>query len=185
MLRHLRFIRDHQKLIEKIALVSDAPILDFAPKLARHFVAAQIRHFPADRLDAALDWVAEPDRPGNHVTVMEGLPDDVIGLSVRGLVGVRDYSETIVPLVEERLSRHDRVKLLYRIGPEFAAFTAGAVWSDTKVGLTHLREFSKVAVVSDIEWIRHAVRLFAPLMPGQVHVFGEGELGEAKAWISA
>ena len=80
MLSHLRFIRDHHRLIEKIALVSDARILDFAPKVASTFVAARIRHFPANSLDAALAWVAEPDRPASHVTVMQGLPDNVIGL---------------------------------------------------------------------------------------------------------
>ena len=49
----------------------------------------------------------------------------------------------------------------------------------------HLRDFEKVALVSDITWIRHAVRLFAPLIPGHVHVFGDAELAEAKAWIAA
>ncbi|MFO1142190.1 MAG: STAS/SEC14 domain-containing protein [Amaricoccus sp.] len=185
MLSHLRFIRDHHRLIRKIALVSDARILDFAPKVANTFVAARIRHFPAKSLDDALAWVAEPDEPESHVTVMQGLPDNVVGLSVHGVVGAKDYQDTIVPLIDERLGRHGKLRLVYRIGPEFESFTPGAVWSDTRVGMMHLRDFEKVAVVSDVSWIRHAVRLFAPLIPGHVHVFGDGELAEAKAWIAA
>jgi hypothetical protein len=49
----------------------------------------------------------------------------------------------------------------------------------------HLTQFSKIAVVSDLEWIRHGTRVFAPLIPGDVHVFGERELAEAKMWITA
>jgi hypothetical protein len=185
LLRHLRFIRDHHRLIGKVALISDARALDLAPRLARHFVAAEIRHFPAGALDEALAWVGTAAEPLPHVTVMEGLPDDVVGISVGGVITGRDYAETIVPLVEGKLARHEHIKLIYRIGPEFTALTPGAVWSDARVGVMHLSRFSKVAVVSDIDWIRHATRAFAPLIPGEVHVFAEDRLDEAKAWIAA
>ena len=58
MLSHMRFVRDHHKKIERVALVSDSRIAEFAPKLANHFVAADVRHFPYDDREAALAWVA-------------------------------------------------------------------------------------------------------------------------------
>jgi SpoIIAA-like len=116
---------------------------------------------------------------------MQDLPDDVIGISVFGVITARDYTDVIVPLVQQKLKAHGTIKLLYRIGPEFEAFTAGAVWSDARVGIMHLTDFSKIAVVSDLGWIRHAVRAFAPLIPGHVHVFADRELDEAKAWVTA
>ncbi len=160
-------------------------MLDIAPVVARQFIAANIRHFPADDLAAALDWVAEPADPAGHVTVMTDLPDDVVGISVHDVITARDYSERIVPLIEEKLKRHDGIRLLYRVGPDFSAFTPGAAWSDARVGVMHLTQFSRIAVVSDLDWIRHGTRVFAPLIPGEVHVFGERDLDEAKAWISA
>ena len=132
-----------------------------------------------------LAFSAETGEAAEHVTVMTDLPDDVVGISVRDVITARDYSERIVPLIEERLKRHDKIRLLYRIGPEFSAFTPGAAWSDTRVGLMHLTQFSKIAVVSDLEWIRHGTRIFAPLIPAEVHVFGDRELDAAKAWVSA
>ena len=42
-----------------------------------------------------------------------------------------------------------------------------------------------MAVVSDVGWIRHAVRAFAPMIPAEVHVFGDDALTEAKAWVAA
>jgi hypothetical protein len=181
--RHLRFIRQHHRMISRVALVSDARAFDVAPRLARKLITADLRHFPDKDYDAALAWLAEgAGEP--HVTVMEGLPDDTVGISVAGVISAKDYSETILPLIEEKLARHGRVKLVYRIGPEFESFTAGAVWNDALVGLRHLAEFSRVAVVSDVGWIRHAVRAFAPLIPAEIHVFPDKELEAAKAWIA-
>ena len=109
----------------------------------------------------------------------------MLGISVAGVISARDYAETIVPAIEAKLARYPKLRLLYRIGPEFEAFTPGAVWSDALVGVKHLTGFSRVAVVSDVGWIRHAVRAFAPLMPAEVHVFGDDALAEAKAWVAA
>lgn len=183
--KHLRFIREHHRLVEKVAIVSDARAFDVAPRLAGLVVSAELRHFRAADLPAALDWVAVRETDAGRVTVMTDLPEDVIGLSVEGVIGAKDYAETIVPLIEAKLKTHERIKLLYRIGPQFEAFTPGAVWSDTLVGVKHLTGFSRVAVVSDIGWIRHAVRAFAPLMPAEVQVFGDAALPEAKAWVGA
>ena len=49
LMEHLRFIRGHHRQIEKVALVSDARALDVAPRIARLFVSARLRHFPGRR----------------------------------------------------------------------------------------------------------------------------------------
>src|SRR5262245_63054904 len=46
LLAHLKFVREHHRKIEKIAVVSDSSFLSFAPKIATHFVQADIRPFP-------------------------------------------------------------------------------------------------------------------------------------------
>jgi hypothetical protein len=183
--RHLRFIRRHHRLVRKVALVSDARALDIAPWIGRRLVSADIRHFAARDLDAALAWAGDAAEEAPRVTVMSGLPDDVIGLSAEGVIEARDYDEVIVPLIERKLQEFDRVKLLYRIGRGFERYTPGAIWSDTRIGIKHLTRFSRIAVVSDVPWIRHAVRLFAPMIPAEVHVFADDELDAARAWIAA
>lgn len=184
LIGHLSFLRDHHKMIDKIALVSDSRILDIAPGFARHFLYADIRHFPDSGLLAALDWVAEPKTEPDHVTILPDLPRDVIGISVRGVLSARDYADKIVPLIEEKIENYGKVKLIYQVGPEFKSMTPGAVWSDARVGMMNLTHFSRIALVSDVEWIRHGTRLFAPLIPGLVHVFGNDELEAAKVWIA-
>ena len=60
MVAHFRFVRDHHTKVKKIAVVTDAMIGDLAEKLASHFIAAEIKHFPAGQAKAAEEWIAGP-----------------------------------------------------------------------------------------------------------------------------
>ena len=54
--RHVRFVRDHHKRIARIALAADSKLASVAPRIAEHFVKAEIRVFSYDELDAAIAW---------------------------------------------------------------------------------------------------------------------------------
>lgn len=111
------------------------------------------------------------------------LPENVLGFTAKGTVTAYDYEGIIIPAVEAQFSRRDKVRFLYHLGEEFAGFEAAAVWDDTKLGLKHLTGWEKMAVVSDIEWIRAAMKIFGLAIPGHIRVFHNGELDEAKRWI--
>jgi hypothetical protein len=57
MVTHLRFVQDHHKRVKKVALVTDSHIGDVAERLASHFVAAKVRHFPGEQLEQARQWI--------------------------------------------------------------------------------------------------------------------------------
>jgi hypothetical protein len=54
---HLKFVRDHHKRIERIALATDSPLGTVAPELAKHFVSAEIRRFAYSEFEEALLWL--------------------------------------------------------------------------------------------------------------------------------
>ena len=58
------------------------------------------------------------------------------------------------------------------------------MWDDARFGLTHLGDFSKIAVVSDIEWLRQSVKLFGPLIPAPGQVCYKAGIEDAKHWIT-
>ena len=60
LLRHVRFVRDHHRTVRRVALAADAKLADLAPRLAEHFVRAELRHFGYDELDDAIAWAAGP-----------------------------------------------------------------------------------------------------------------------------
>ena len=57
LLSHLRFVRDHHRRIRRIAVVSGSSLLSVAPKIASHFVGAQLRNFDAADRAEALAWI--------------------------------------------------------------------------------------------------------------------------------
>jgi hypothetical protein len=63
LVAHLRFVRDHHKHIKRIALVTDSHAGDVAEHVGSHFIAAEVKHFPATALEAAEDWILETSSP--------------------------------------------------------------------------------------------------------------------------
>jgi hypothetical protein len=57
LVAHLKFVRDHHRKIERIAAVSDSDFAAIAPKIANHFVQAEIAHFEHALKDEALAWL--------------------------------------------------------------------------------------------------------------------------------
>jgi SpoIIAA-like len=57
LVSHVRFVRDHHRLITKLAAVSDDAVLSVVPHIAKHFVNAEVRHFKAADREDALAWL--------------------------------------------------------------------------------------------------------------------------------
>lgn len=111
------------------------------------------------------------------------LPDGILGFEAKGEVTGADYQSVLIPAVEEMLARWKKIRFLYHIGNEFTGFDAKALWEDARVGLQHITVWERIAVVTDVGWIRTAVKAFGLLMHGQVRVFDNSEFSEAKRWL--
>lgn len=118
------------------------------------------------------------------IEVISGLPDHVIGIEAKGKVTSSDYESVIIPLVENKLKSHKKINFLYCLGNEFSGMEAEAMWEDAKVGFRNLSAWNKIAVVSNVDWIRWAVKMFAIVIPGHVKVFENDQLSEARVWVS-
>ena len=180
---HISFIHERQKIVPKVAFVTDSVLLSLAHPLADVFTGAKIRRFKADALDDAMNWAAmAEDHPG-AITEMEGFPRDVIALSFSGLITSKDYTDSLIPLIDAAAKEHDKLKLLCVLDQYFDGYSAGAMWDDMRFGFSHLTTFSKLALVTDIDWIRKSAKLFGSLMPTEVMVFDVDDLDDAKNWI--
>jgi hypothetical protein len=112
-------------------------------------------------------------------------PENVIAMTCRGHVTRGDYDTVLVPAVEAALADHDKIRLYYEIGPDFTGIEPAAVWEDFKVGMGHLTRWERIAVVTDVDWIRNTIQAFRFLLPGEMKVVPMAEAGEARAWIAA
>ena len=115
---------------------------------------------------------------------LTGFPPNVVAFACHGHVTAADYKTVLVPAVVNMLRTPDKVRLYYETSADFA-LDPGAVWEDFKVGMEHFTRWERVAVVTDIDWIRHAVRFFSFLMPTTTKVFSSSDAASAREWIVA
>lgn len=119
------------------------------------------------------------------IEIIEGFPENVVAILAKGQVTRKDYLEVVIPAIDKALKRNAKLRLYYDLGSQFAGIDLGAEWEDLKLGVEHLSRWERVAVVTDVAWIRHAVGAFQFLMPGEVRVFSTGQASEARKWIVA
>ena len=119
---------------------------------------------------------------------LSDLPDGVIGFRFSGHVSKDEYRSVLLPLLEEHIDSGDKIRLAVLIDNDFDRFEAGALWEDMKFGfgsgLTHLSSWERMALVSDADWVHHAIALFGWLVPGEVKVFPLAQLNAAKQWLA-
>lgn len=119
------------------------------------------------------------------IDVLTGFPSNIVAAAARGVVTRQDYQDVLEPRVELALKQHAKVRCYYELGAQFIRMEPGAMWEDFKIGTAHLTRWERVAVVTDVEWIRQAVNIFRFLMPGEVRVFPTAAVATAHEWIVA
>ena len=119
------------------------------------------------------------------IEILENFPDKVVAVACHGHVTKQDYAAVLVPAVAKALGAHDKVRLYYETAADFAGLEPGAVWEDFKVGMEHFLRWERVAVVTDVEWIRHTMRFFSFLVPGELRTYPTAEAAPARKWIAA
>jgi hypothetical protein len=65
LVSHVRFVHDHHKHVKKIAVVTDSPIAGVTQHFVSHFIAAEVRPFPAGRVEDAKSWITGGGQSGD------------------------------------------------------------------------------------------------------------------------
>lgn len=117
------------------------------------------------------------------LTMIEGLPDHVIGIRINDKLRAEDYERQLIPLVNEKLAHHRKLDLLCCIDGEWKGMEAGAVWQDLRLGLGRIGHWARMAIVSDIKWLENAIKLFGLFSPGELRHFGSGDYAPAREWV--
>ncbi|MBT9383692.1 STAS/SEC14 domain-containing protein [Pseudooceanicola sp. CBS1P-1] len=102
-----------------------------------------------------------------------------------GMVTAADYAENLVPALEAAIAARGPIPMLYHFSPAFEGFSPGAMWQDTRLGLHHLHDIARLAVVTDNALLHAAVTAFAWMIPAPTRVFPEAALTEARTWLAA
>jgi len=115
------------------------------------------------------------------IEIIEGLPENVIGVVVRGRVTKQDCIEVLTPALHKACEWHQRLRLYYEIRSRFP----GAAWEEIDLGFGHGWLWERVAVVSDVAWVRHAIQALRLVIPAEIQVFTASQVPEGLAWIAS
>jgi hypothetical protein len=116
--------------------------------------------------------------------LIEGMPAGVVGVTASGRVTADDYHTVLDPAVEAAIREAGALRILYVLGADFESYSVGAMLADTAES-RHLGKCERMAVVTDVGWVRDAVGLFRHAMPSRMMLYPLADLETAKAWVSA
>ena len=111
------------------------------------------------------------------------MPAGTVGFRVAGEVEREDYRDVLVPLLRRALEAGGGLRTLYLI-EDLDEIEPGALWADAKLGfdlgVRHHGAWVRSAIVTDLDWMARATRLFAWMIPGEARVFETAaRVGEA------
>jgi len=116
------------------------------------------------------------------IELMTGLPSTVVGFRATGKVTMKDYREVIFPEVERQVDKEKKLNYVFVVDTSLKDFTTGAWISDAWLGLKEFANWRRVAIVSDVENIRHFTDKAGHLAPGEYKGFRMSELNDAIVW---
>jgi hypothetical protein len=115
------------------------------------------------------------------IEIVEGLPDNVVGIVTRGRVTNEECAAVLRPAMERSLKKHRKVRLYYEVASRFP----GAGWENLNLTLKDLPQWERIAVVSDTGWVRHTVNALRFLLASDVRVFTVMEAPAGRDWIAS
>ena len=115
---------------------------------------------------------------------MTDMPAGTIGFEAIGEVEDDDWEHAVEPVLRHEIADGHSLRLLYLLGPEARDVEGDAIKADTGFRARHASSFERVAVVSDEDWMRPALRALSFLLPGKARGFPVHDLAGAKAWLA-
>jgi hypothetical protein len=111
--------------------------------------------------------------------------EGLLAFKAVGTIEVSDYEEVLKPAIEEAIAGEGKIRLVFLLGEEYEGYSVGAAWEDAKLWIPRITKWERCALVTDHRWLADAVRLFRPLMPGELEVFPVTGLDDALDWAAA
>jgi hypothetical protein len=122
------------------------------------------------------------------IEAIADMPEGTIGLRVWGSVTRDDYVDVLMPALNKAAEDTEAIRLVFQVGPDFQHFTPGMMGADVTAGLNfgvkHWSAWRRMAVVTDVEWLRHSMQMFGWMTPGEARLFSLDELDQAKEWVA-
>lgn len=115
---------------------------------------------------------------------MKDLPPNVVGFHCTGNITKEEYDTILIPAVDKLADATGKINYLFVLDTDISNMSAGAWYDDLKVGLKHLLQWRKMAIVTDQKGVNKVTDMAAHVLPGEVRSFTISQLEAAKQWVA-
>ncbi|MEO6305348.1 MAG: STAS/SEC14 domain-containing protein [Bacteroidia bacterium] len=118
------------------------------------------------------------------ITLIENLPENMVGFKANGDITESDFTNLIMPKVAELIQNTGKLNYMLVLETPLSHFTLGAWFKDAIMGIKHLSKWNRAAIVSDVESIRKFTDMFSIIMHGEFRGFDHNHIKDAINWTS-
>jgi len=115
---------------------------------------------------------------------LAGVPDNVAAFRASGEVTKKDFTETVIPVVNNLVKKYDELNYLMLIDTPLTNFSGGAWIEDIVLGFKKLTKWNRVAILTEMDTLNWLTDVFSYLVPGEYKGFYPEQLPAAMEWVS-
>jgi hypothetical protein len=119
------------------------------------------------------------------IEVMPESGGNALGVRATGLLTASDYRDVFIPRLEQEITAHGKLRVLFYMDDAFRGWDAAAAWANTRLDFAHAGDFDKIAMVGAPRWEEICIKIASHLMKGNMRTFRPEQLGEAWDWVRA
>lgn len=121
------------------------------------------------------------------IELLPDMPLGVTGIRVSGhLTG--EELRGVRPAIAESIDAAKEIRIVEVIDDDYHGFGHGGLLEDLKLGLgtvlPHHAAFTRIAIVTDKEWVTRTLHAISWMVPGELRVFALDELQRATQWAA-
>jgi hypothetical protein len=121
------------------------------------------------------------------IEVLSDLPPGVSGIRLSGRLSGKDFRDFRSKW--ETMIGTDEIRFVEVIADDYEGFGPGGLIEDARTGfgalLHHRSAFTRMAIVTDKEWVVHVLHALAWMVPGEFKIFSLDQLDQAAQWAAS
>lgn len=114
---------------------------------------------------------------------IKDVPANMVAFRASGEVTKDDF-DSVLKEVEQLVEKTGKLNYLLLLDTSPSEFTAGAWLQDALLGIKHLLQWNRAAIVTDSETVIKFTDGFSKVMPGEFRGFPKSEFEHAVDWTS-
>lgn len=118
------------------------------------------------------------------ITIIENLPENMVGFRATGEVTADDFKNTLIPEVERFIADKDKLNYMLVVDTDLSNFMTGAWFQDAFLGLKTLTKWNRAGIVTTSEGVQKFTEIFSKLMIGEFKGFDHADYDTAVHWVS-